>query len=187
MLKKFFIALLFLNFIIINCLHAENNLEKKSNSTNSAKIILKLKSITVDKLVKDKIYIEITEYSNIAKPKEYRTPSYPKHWLAQDFSKLKNTILWQGTINKLETKELVISLVNNYFPPLENDKPLGSVKLTLNNNKKNKVDISWDNAKFKEAIQIEKISNKNFPNYATFKMKNKTSEYVIEFSLTFEN
>lgn len=185
MLKKFFITLLFFNFLIINCLYAKNNLEKRSNGSNPAKIILKLKSITVNKLVKDKVYIEITEYSNIAKSKEYRIPSYPKHWLAQDFTKLKNTTLWQGTINKLENKELVISLVNNYFPPLENDKPLGSIKLTLNNNK-NKIGINWDNAKFKEAIQIEKIPNKNFPNYATFKMKNKKSEYIIEFSLTFE-
>ena len=185
MLKKFFITLLFFNFIIINSLYAKNNLEKKSNDNNPAKIILKLKSITVNKLVKDKVYMEITEYSNVAKPKEYRIPSYPKHWLAQDFPKLKNTTLWQGTIDKIENKELVISLVNNYFPPLENDRPLGSIKLTLNNNK-NKIGISWDNAKFKEAIQIEKISNKNFPNHATFNMKNKTSEYIVEFSLTRE-
>jgi hypothetical protein len=51
----------------------------------------------------------------VNKPKEYRIPSYPKHWLAQDFPKLKNTTLWQGKINSIENKELVISLVNNSF------------------------------------------------------------------------
>ena len=177
MLKKFlFVLLVLLNFNI-NYLYANDNTIKKSPQTEA---ILKLDTITVNKSVKDKIYMEITEYSNIARAREYRIPTYPKHWLVKDLPKLKNTVLWQGIVKQSENKELIISLVENDFPPLDSDEPLGSIKLILNN-KNNKVNINWDNAGFKEPIQIQKVTDKQSPNHIKFKMKNKHNEYTIEF------
>lgn len=177
MFKKIFITLLFLNFMAVDYSYASNNSAKK---LAIPKVILQLDAITIDRLVEDKIYIEITEYSNLHKAKEYRIPTYPKHWLIKDLPKLKNIELWQGAVNKLENIELVVSVVDNDFPPFDSDRPLGSVKLKLEN-KHNLININWDSANFKEPIQIEKISHTKSPNHVKFKMKNQNSEYIIGF------
>jgi len=110
-------------------------------NNNPATIKLYLEYIKIDtknndpiKKHKNRLYIQITEYSDIKHSKEYRIPMYPKHWLAKDLAKLNKILLWQNTIDSCENKKLIISLIDQEFPPLENDQSLGSVKLVLNNN-----------------------------------------------------
>ena len=175
--KTLFLLFVFLQCIILNCSHAHDS---DFNNSNPTEVIVKLDAITVNKPVKDKIYIEITEYSSINKAKEYRIPSYPKHWLIKDLPKLKNTTLWKGTIQDSENKKLIISLVDNDFPPLDSDQPLGSVKLTLTN-KNDKINIDWDKAGFKEPINIQKIASNDGSDHVIFKMQGKRSEYTVGF------
>jgi len=175
--KTLFLLFVFLQCIILNCSHAHDS---DFNNSNPTEVIVKLDAITVNKPVKDKIYIEITEYSSINKAKEYRIPTYPKHWLIKDLPKLKNTILWNGIIQDSENKKLIISLVDNDYPPLDSDQPLGSVKLTLTN-KNDKINIDWDKAGFKEPINIQKISSSDGSEHVTFKMQSKRSEYTVGF------
>ena len=138
---------------------------------------------------KNRIYMQVTEYSNINRPKEYRIPTYPKHWLQQDFLKITDIRLWKGLVKSREKKELIISLIENEFPPLDSDEDLGSIKLVLDNQAQNdqKIKIIWDKANFKEPIQIKKIISKDSPHYVTFNMQGKNSDYTLSFHLTTED
>lgn len=135
--------------------------------------------------LKDKICLQITEYSNLNEAKEYRIPSYPKHWLHRDLFKLRNIMLWQGVVESLESKDLILSLVETNFLPLNSDKSLGSIKLKLDNKDPDQnLKIFWDKAGFKERTKIRKIINKKCSNYVVFYMEGKNSNYVISFYVT---
>lgn len=162
-------------------------------NNNPATVKLYLEYIKIDtkynntiKKHKDRLYIQVTEYSDITPSKEYRIPMYPKHWLANDLAKLKNILLWQNTIESCENKKLIISLIDQEFPPLENDQSLGSVKLVLCNKNSKKLQVNWDAAGFKENVQIKKIFNKKSPNTIIFSMQGKNGDYLVKFYLTYK-
>ena len=188
-----FKKILFLWLITVACITVNadniNNLDNDNNEANinpNVEVKVYLDTIKLNKPIKskDKVYIQITEYSNIAHAKEHRIPTYPKHWLQRDLLKLKNIILWQGVVESLETKQLIISLVENEFISLRGDESLGSIKLILDNQNQDqnqKINIAWDNAGFKEPIQIKKIINKKLPNHMVFQMQGKHSDYLVKF------
>lgn len=197
------IFLAFYNFLAINIImikkllllwligsttcFAINNISDATNINPIIETKLYLEDIIVttnvnNKKYKDKIYIQITEYSDIKHAKEYRIPMYPKHWLQQDLLKLKNILLWHNLVESLESKKLIISLVEQEFQPLESDQSLGSIKLILDNkNQGKKMRINWDVAGFKEKIQIKKIINKKSPNTIMFNMQGKNGDYIVKF------
>ena len=85
-------------------------------------------------------------------------------------------------VESLESKKLIISLVEQEFQPLESDQSLGSIKLILDNkNQGKKMRINWDVAGFKEKIQIKKIINKKSPNTIMFNMQGKNGDYIVKF------
>ena len=162
MFRKF----LFLWLISLTCLTVSaedlNNLDNVNNEANinsNVEVKVYLDAIKLNKSIKqeNKVYLQITEYSNLTQAKEHRIPTYPKHWLQRDLLKLKNIILWKGVVESLETKRLIISLVDNEFISLRGDESLGSVKLILDNqNQEQKINIVWEKAGFKEPVQIKK-------------------------------
>ena len=186
--KKLLLWLIILTCIAVNAEHI-NSVDNSNNEANinpNVEVKVYLDAIKLNSSTKpeNKIYIQITEYSNIHHAKEHRIPTYPKHWLQRDLLKLKNIILWQGVVESLETKKLVISLVENEFISLRGDESLGSVKLILDNQdqeQNQKINITWDKAGFKEPIQIKKIINKKLPNHIAFQMQGKHSDYLVKF------
>jgi hypothetical protein len=154
----------------------------QSNPNKQNKVILYLESISYNKSVKDKIFIHITEYSNIEEPTEYRLPTYPKHWLTKELGKLKDIVLWQGRLKNLENKSLVVSLVDHDNPPLDSNEPLGSVRLNLTNDAYKGIISNWEDADFDEPIKIEKITDLDSASgYTTFKLTNEKNEYILNF------
>jgi len=189
MFKKFLLLwLIILTCVTVNADNISNidNSDNEANVNPNVEVKVYLDEIKLNKATKpeNKIYIQITEYSNISHAKEHRIPTYPKHWLKRDLLKLKNIILWQGVVESLETKQLIISLVENEFISLRGDESLGSIKLILDNQNQDqnqKINIAWDNAGFKEPIQIKKIINKKLPNHIVFQMQGKHSDYLVKF------
>lgn len=157
-------------------------------NNNPATVKLYLEYIKIDSSYnntstkhKNRLYIQVTEYSDIKHSQEYRIPMYPKHWLIKDLSKLKNILLWKNNIDFCENKKIIISLIDQAFPPLDNDQSLGSVKLILHNKKSRRLQVTWDAAGFKEDVQIKKIFNKKSPNTITFSMQSKQGSYLLKF------
>lgn len=187
MFRKF----LFLWLISLTCLTVSaedlNNLDNVNNEANinsNVEVKVYLDTIKLNKSIKqeNKVYLQITEYSNLTQAKEHRIPTYPKHWLQRDLLKLKNIILWKGVVESLETKRLIISLVDNEFISLRGDESLGSVKLILDNqNQEQKINIIWEKAGFKEPVQIKKIIDQQHPNHVAFIMHGKHSDYLVRF------
>ena len=187
MFRKF----LFLWLISLTCLTVSaedlNNLDNVNNEANinsNVEVKVYLDTIKLNKSIKqeNKVYLQITEYSNLTQAKEHRIPTYPKHWLQRDLLKLKNIILWKGVVESLETKRLIISLVDNEFISLRGDESLGSVKLILDNqNQEQKINIVWEKAGFKEPVQIKKIIDQKQPNHVAFTMHGKHSDYLVRF------
>jgi hypothetical protein len=157
-----------------------------SNINPNIELKIYLDAIKVNKPIKpkDKIYIQVTEYSNIYKSKEYRVPAYPKYWLQRELSELKSIILWHGAVESLEKKELIISLIEQNLFPLDIDASLGSIKLIMDNRHQGqKMLINWEQAGLKENVNIKKIKNKTKPtkpSQVIFEMQGKNSNYLIK-------
>lgn len=181
MVKKLLLYLIFLTATELSTASIDSNI----NPNIELKIYLD--AIKVNKPIKpkDKIYIQVTEYSNIYKPKEHRIPAYPKHWLQRELSGLKNILLWHGVVESLEKKELIISLIEQELLPLNSDEPLGSVKLIMDNKHQGqKMLINWEQAGLKENVNIKKIKTKTKSTKTSqviFEMQGKNSNYLIKF------
>lgn len=120
------------------------SIAKSKDSTTSAKshrnevnLVLTLDKVILIKTAsrfKDELYMNVTEFSNMDKPKYRRIPSYPSHWLSNYISKVHDIRLWEKKVKDGETIELKLSFVEEEFSPWEIDDLLGALTLKISNN-----------------------------------------------------
>lgn len=120
-------------------------------------LVVKLSDIKVEKTSEkkgDEIYFSITEYSSLNRSKETRVPVQPTHWLSQNVDKLKNVVLWQGTIQESEEIKLIISMMEQDSPPWNPDDLIGNAELTIKN-EKGTLHKEWKAPIFAETSEVE--------------------------------
>ena len=113
------------------------NYKKKSEEeiTHTTPVILVLENIEVVKtssyLGNDEVYINVTEYSSVDKPRMIRVPEYPSHWQSKFVDKVQGASIWKKPVREGESLELIISLIEADAPPWDVDDLIGSVKLKV--------------------------------------------------------
>lgn len=125
-------------------------------------VTLKLDQIELVELAEergDEIYFSVTEYSSEKRPgTSSRVPVFPLHWLSKNLDKVKNITMWESTISSGSGVQLIISLVEQDFPPWNIDDHLGSVKLTLTN-KNGNITKKWSMPDYKDDASVSRISS----------------------------
>lgn len=79
----------------------------------------------------DEVYISVTKYSNLNRPEEFRIPSSPDNWFFKRLTEANNVTLWQGSLAKGEEIKLMISIVEQDFPPWGVDDLIGTLQVML--------------------------------------------------------
>lgn len=178
---------MFLTFIVIavillglgfsTALFAASSASEKSS--NLTQVTVMLDSIEAEKLSKksgDKIYINITESSNLGSSHTTRMPEKPILSFLKQSSEFKNLKLWQGNIRENEEIKLIFSVVEEDFSPWDIDNLIGSAQLILSK-KNGKLDTKWELPIFEENTVIQ-VQGKS-PQYL---MKGEHSHYRVSFS-----
>lgn len=139
-----------------------------------------LNSIEAKKLSKksgDKLYINITESSNLGKTTTTRMPEKPTLSFSKNSAQFKNLILWTGRLKENEEVKLIFSIVEEDFSAWDIDDLIGSAQLILTN-KKGHLEKRWELPVFEEnTVMVKKGASPEFV------MKGEHSHYVVSFSL----
>ena len=73
-------------------------------------VTLQLAEIRVEKTSEeggDELYFNVTQYSSLGSTQNTRVPAYPSHWPSQKLHKVKNALLWEGSIKEGEEVQLI--------------------------------------------------------------------------------
>ncbi len=149
-LKKFFIFLLF----FIPTLAFAGSIGVK----------IKLESIKVIKPAEkggDEIYFSVTSYAKKKEPIFKRVPMFPVHWLAKHLKKVKDVILWEGTLAEGDAHQIVLSLVEQDIPPWNIDDHLGSVKVKIAN-ERGTFRRKWTMPDYKDQTKVKQTDRDSF-------------------------
>lgn len=185
-----------------------------SNASNSShprhpkvQMTITLEGIEAKKLSRksgDKIYLNITQYSNLEHAHTTRMPEKPSYWISKQLPQVKNLILWNGTIQENEEIKLIFSLVEEDFSYWDIDDFIGAAQVVISN-KNGKIETRWELPIFEERTEMLptiplKKGNKNGvikesslqkegkkeivrENSPQFIMKGQHSQYELWFSL----
>ncbi len=142
--------------------------------------VVKLSNIKVEKSSDrggDEFYFNITYYSSLGHSKNIRIPESPTHWLSQHVETVKDINLWTGTLAEGEEVRLILSIVEQDYPPWDPDDLIGGVELILKN-EKGKLKKKWDVPTFEERVEVEM---KKPGNPQTFIFKGDEALYDVAF------
>lgn len=137
-------------------------------------ILNQLNVIKSNEQLGDELYFDISEASTGSPTQFLRVPEKPFNWSSKQLSRLQDTILWSKPLNSGESKTLVISLVDSDSSILNPDDMLGSIKLTIKN-EKGVIHTSWgtsQQADDKTIVPDEKGMYR-------FNLRSKRSEYDV--------
>lgn len=81
----------------------------------------------------DELYMDFLVYPSKGKASHFLKPRKPLHWPSFMIKKLKNVVLWQGTVPKGEKTTFHVSLLEKDAPPWNRDDLIGSFILILSN------------------------------------------------------
>ena len=145
---------------------------------------LYIKSIQTKKIQEkqhDELFLQLIEKPNKKVTNLYRIPPFPLYWHNLELPSISNYPIWTGLIQNNQIVLLKIDLMEQDFPPWDNNDILGSLVLTLHNINgviQNTWDIQSNNKITHKAIinQTEHIQKIKF-------LKN-DSYYIVEFGLT---
>lgn len=132
---------------------------------------------TVEKK-KDHLFFTITEYPSLGDSRFIRVPMFPEHWLSTELTQLKSVNLWQGVLADDESVVLVISLLDQKFELLEEDKLIGNVQVEITN-KKGKISAVWGIPKYVD----EPLEQQPDPLVPRFQLSGEDSLYVVVFKV----
>jgi hypothetical protein len=145
------------------------------------KVFINIKEIIMEKPTEkygDEVYFSITQYSNKKKPAEFRIPNFPLYWQSKYLDKIKDVNLWEGSLEKEESVQLIISLIEQDSPPFDPDDHLGSIKVVMLNNK-GRLQINWEIPKLADQPEILQ-SNEKVP---SFILKGDGGQYKVTFDV----
>ncbi|HXH55432.1 MAG TPA: hypothetical protein VNK03_06815 [Gammaproteobacteria bacterium] len=145
-------------------------------------VAIKMVGIAVEKAANkdiDNLFFNITQYSNLKKGGEHRIPKYPKHWLSKQLPGLKNVVLWDGKIDRGESLKLILSLMEQDFPPWDLDDAIGAAEVILLN-QNGHLKIQWGVPNEKNNQEVEMLK-RGVPQGYIF--KGTGSRYDVAFSV----
>lgn len=126
----------------------------------------------------DELYFTVTEYTKEASD-HWTVPRLPLYWRSKHLEEVKDVSLWQKQLEEGKSVQLILSLVERDVPPWDVDDLIGTVKLTMHN-EKGKLQQSWvtqDN----DSTLIQAVSPKQTFD-AMFGEKN--GQYQVRFAVT---
>jgi uncharacterized protein with FMN-binding domain len=140
--------------------------------------LAKIEAIKTASTGGDKLYFSVSEYSTKVTPELARFPEFPLHWLSKDLPKVKNLLLWKGTVHAKESVLLIFSLIEQELLPFEPDNHIGSaqVKLAI---KDDKLSVIWGQPHFRDQPKVEQ-ANAKLPDFIMF---GDNSKYKVEFKI----
>jgi hypothetical protein len=145
-------------------------------------VVIKLHSVEVRKTSEksgDELYLDVTQYSSLGSSRTDRIPKAPLHWKSSNLAQVKDLSVWEGSLKAQEEVKIILSLVEQDFPPWDLDDLIGSCQLILMNNQ-GKLETKWGLPVFEEKVEVV-MSAKANPQF--FVMKGDNSEYNISFSV----
>lgn len=146
-------------------------------------IVIKLgeiKSIKSSEKSGDELYFSVTSYVKKSKPTFTRVPMFPVHWMTKHLEKVKDVILWSGTLAVGESRQVVLSLVEQDVQPWDVDDHLGSVKVTFAN-KGGEIKKQWSVPNYKDQTDVSKDSDTE--EKVSFTFKGEGGEYKASFKM----
>ncbi len=167
----------FISFFVLMCLFSGFLFAKE------IQVVIKMIGITVEKTADkgvDDLFFNIRQHSNLKGDSENRIPEYPKHWLSKQLSSLKNVVLWDGKIEQGESLKLVLSLMEQDFPPWDPDDAIGAAEVSLLN-QNGRLKIQWGVPKFEKNNQEVEMLKRAVPQRYIF--KGAGSRYDVAFSV----
>jgi hypothetical protein len=167
------IIVLLLSLAVVRVLHS-NAVSKEPD--NKLKVELLLEKLNAVKLVEsggDELYFAITAYHSDGEPTHFTIPDLPVYWDSTVLPSLKNISLWQASLARKESVELVVSLVEHDAPPWNLDDEIGAFKVRMLNNN-GRLIVQWHQGKV--ALGANKRQSLAF--------SSEQSEYTANFKLS---
>ncbi len=140
-----------------------------------------IKAIELNEQGVDEIYFNVTSYSSLGASKNRRIPAGDLCWESKNLEKVKDVVLWEGDLQKAEELKLVLSVVEQDFPPWDPDELIGGAQLLLKNNKGN-FSHEWVAPVFEEEVDIE-MKGKRPDGSQIFLLKGAGAIYEVTFSV----
>lgn len=148
-------------------------------------VVVKLTSIKAEKTTEqggDELYFNVTRYSSLGSFKNDRIPAEPACWSSKALDKLKDIVLWEGVVHDKEEIKLILSVVEQEFPPWDPDELIGGAQLILRN-KKDKLEHEWVVPVFEDRSEIEMKAVDPMQNAQVFLFKGAGAVYEVAFSI----
>lgn len=157
-----------------------------AQTSNEVRAVIKLTRITADKTTEpdgDELYFNITSYSSLGRSRTERIPQEPAHWDSKYLDKVKDIILWEGSLQDAEEVKLILSVVEQEFPIWQDDELIGGAQVMLEN-KKGALKHEWVAPHFDEQTDVE-MKGESAPHAkdAVFLLKGAGAVYEVAFSI----
>ena len=104
--------------------------------------LLKIEAVKAQEQGGDELYLHLTEYRSDGKSSISTFPARPTYWPSEHLDKVKNVKIWDSKLNKGESVEVIISLLEQDFHPWNTDDLVGTIKLRIKNNN-DKLESNW--------------------------------------------
>jgi len=95
--------------------------------------LLKIEEVKAQEAGGDELYLHITQYHSSGESETQTFPRRPTYWPSEHLDKIKNVKIWDNKLNKGESVEVIISLLEQDFHPWNTDDLVGTIKLRLRN------------------------------------------------------
>jgi hypothetical protein len=113
--------------------------------------------------------------------KNSKIPAGDLCWESKNLDKVKDVVLWEGDVQTGEEIKLILSVVEQDFPPWDPDELIGGAQLILTNNK-GKFAHEWVKPVFEEEVDIE-MKGKRPDGSQIFLLKSAGAIYEVTFAV----
>ena len=103
--------------------------------------LLNMKVLQTQEAGGDELYWSITVYPTKGENEFYQVPDKPLHWLSAKLDKVTNLKLWGSELAEGEGATVILALIEQDFPPWNNDDLIGEIQLKIRNEKGEEVPI----------------------------------------------
>lgn len=139
------------------CLFTVLPVHAEAIPAKALRVVVKLTSIKAEKTTEqggDELYFNVTQYSSFGRSRTERIPQASGYWSFKYLDKVKDISLWEGLLHDKEEIKLILSVVEQDFPPWDLDELIGGAQLLLKN-KEGKLAYEWVVPVFEEQADIE--------------------------------
>ncbi len=129
----------------------------------------------------DELFFEILEIDNNNKKVIFRVPQFPSYWTTNKLDQINDFLLWKGVLKEGMEKTLIISLIDQDFPPWNNNDIIGIIKVELTLIDGN-IQSKWSNENGPSGGIIATANDSE--HIQKFKLSSEKASYHINIGLT---